>query len=65
MMDGLTHRKGELFKDEGQDAKKQKWGNSMSVRQTDIKGTGDVLGACALKQDLNLVVGKIEMVVGK
>ena len=35
MMNGLTQSKGELFKDEGQDAQRQKWGNVNTTVSTD------------------------------
>ena len=65
MMDWLTQRKEELFKDEGQDAKREIWETEPDCHRSDVKGTGDAAGAGALKQDLDLVVGQSEMVTEK
>ena len=58
-MDWLTQGRGELFKDEGQDAKRQ-FGEMEAwlSAQTDVKGRGDAAGVDALQQDLDLVVGQ-------
>ena len=65
-MDWLTQGRGELFKDEGQDAKRQ-FGEMEAwlSAQTDVKGRGDAAGVDALQQDLDLVVGQSEMVTEK
>ena len=64
-MDWLTQSRGELFKDEGQDAKRQ-FGEMEAwlSAQTDVKGRGDAAGVDALQQDLDLVVGQSDVVTG-
>ena len=58
-MDWLTQSRGELFKDKGQDAKRQ-FGEMEAwlSAQTDVKGRGDAACVDALQQDLDLVVGQ-------
>ena len=53
MMDWLTQRKEELFKDECQDAKRGIWETEPDCHQSDVKGTGDAPGAGAVRQDLH------------
>ena len=62
-MDCLTQRKEELFKDEGQDAKREIGKLSPTVSTEWSKGNRRCTGAGAVRRDLDLVVGQSEMVM--